>query len=212
MSEVASVVVTHGLWMTGVEATLFRQRLSRAGFEVQQFHYSSVTAQLATALGEFREAVLAMPAPVHLVGHSLGGLLVLRLVEHFPELPLGRIVLLGAPVNGSTTARSIMRFPGASALFGSLAADELTRDSVREWRHAAEVGVIAGSHSMGLGRFLSSLPEPNDGTVAVAETLLVGATASRVLEVSHTGMMYSASVVRETAAFLGSGRFSDPAT
>jgi pimeloyl-ACP methyl ester carboxylesterase len=198
--------------MTGVEATLFRQRLARAGFNVQQFHYRSVTVQLATALEEFRDAVLSLPAPVHLVGHSLGGLLVLRLVEHYPDLPLGRIVLLGSPVNGSTTARSVLRLPGASAVFGSLAVDELTRTAAREWRHAAEVGVIAGTHSLGIGRFVSPLPEPNDGTVAVAETVLAGATAQRVLAVSHTGMMYSAEVVHETAEFLTYGRFSVPAT
>jgi pimeloyl-ACP methyl ester carboxylesterase len=206
--EAASVVVAHGLWMTGVEATLFRQRLAHEGFAVQQFHYRSVTAQLDAVLDEFRAAVAAMPAPVHLVGHSLGGLLVLRLVERYPDLPLGRVVLLGSPVNGSSTARAVLRMPGSSFVFGTLAETELTRAGTRRWQHPAGLGVIAGSNSFGLGRFLSHLAEPNDGTVAVEETRLEGATAVLVLNVSHTGMMVSRTVVRETASFLADGHFT----
>ena len=37
---------------------------------------------------------------------------------------------------------------------------------------------------------------------------LAGATEHRVLKVSHSGMLFSGAVVRQTAAFLRAGRFA----
>lgn len=208
MPEAPAVITAHGLWNTGLEATLLRHRLAQRGFGVRQFHYRSLTATLAEAIEDFRSAVLAVPPPVHLVGHSLGGLVVLRLLDAHPTLPIGRVVLLGAPVNGSASARAVARIPGASLLFGPLADAELLRPEARRWRHPFEIGVIAGANPLSLGRLFNTLAEPNDGTVTVDETRLEGATEHRVLAVSHTGMMLAESVVRETALFLSTGRFS----
>ena len=196
--------------MTGLEATLFRHRLVHHGFTVRQFHYRSMTAMPEDVVAELRAEVLALPPPVHLVGHSLGGLLLLRFAAAHPELPLGRLVLLGSPVNGSRAARGFAELPGASIFFGHLAGTELLRDGRPRWQGPAEVGVIAGSHSLGFGRFLGHLPEPNDGTVAVEETDLDGASDHIVLPVSHTGLLASESVVVATARFLNSGRFAAP--
>ena len=201
-------MVAHGLWNTGLEATLLRIRLAQQGFAVSQFHYRTVTALLAEVIDELRTAVLARPAPVHLVGHSLGGLVILKLVDAHPELPLGRLVLLGSPVNGSAAARAAVQLPGASLLFGPLADAELLRPEPRRWRHPFEIGVIAGSSPISFARLFNRLPEPNDGTVTVDEARLEGATEHLVLPVSHTGMLIAPSVVRETAAFLATGRFS----
>lgn len=210
MPEAASVIVAHGLWMTGVEATLFRHRLADHGFGVRQFHYRSMSALPEEVVAELRAEVLALPAPVHLVGHSLGGLLLLRLAAAHPELPLGRIVLLGSPVNGSRAARAFAALPGASLFFGHLAGSELLREALPRWPGPVEVGVIAGSHSLGFGRFVGHLPEPNDGTVAVDETDLDGAVDHLVLPVSHTGLLISERVVTATVSFLNSGRFAAP--
>jgi pimeloyl-ACP methyl ester carboxylesterase len=206
--ERPSVLTTHGLWNTGLEATILRQRLARRSFAVSAFHYRSVTATVGAAIAEFRSAVLELPPPVHLVGHSLGGLVVLRLLELHPDLPIGRVVLLGSPVNGSESARTVIRLPGAAWLFGPLADAELVRPEPRIWRHPFPIGVIAGSSSLSFGRLFNQLPEPNDGTVTVEETRLEGATEHLVLPVSHTGMMFAESVVEAIAAFLATGRFS----
>ena len=61
---------------------------------------------------------------------------------------------------------------------------------------------------MGLGRLLSDLPEPNDGTVAVDETFLEGARDHIVLDVSHTQMLFSAEVAAQVVQFLREGRFA----
>ena len=207
MPEPGSVLVVHGLWMTGLEATLFRHRLAHAGYHVRQFHYRSMTAVADEVLEELDRAVTALPPPVQLVGHSLGGLLVLRYLGARPERGIGRAVLLGSPVNGSRSARAFARLPGMSIFFGPLAGAELLAESAPAWRGAARIGVIAGSHGIGFGRLLAALPEPHDGTVAVDETELPGIAAHRVVAATHTGMVFSDEVAQLVVAFLREGGF-----
>ena len=45
--------------------------------------------------------------PVHLVGHSMGGLLAIECARAHPELPIGRILCLGSPLAGSSTAAGV---------------------------------------------------------------------------------------------------------
>jgi hypothetical protein len=51
------------------------------------------------------------------------------------------------------------------------------------------------------------LPTPNDGVVTVAETELAAACDRIVLPVSHSGMLLSRRVARQTGAFLRAGKF-----
>jgi pimeloyl-ACP methyl ester carboxylesterase len=145
--------------------------------------------------------------PVHVVAHSLGGVIALESFLRHPDLPPGRAVLLGSPVQGSRSARAIANWPLGPHILGGLAVAELTNQKPRQWTGLRELGVIAGSRSAGLGRLFASLPQPNDGTVAVDETRLPGATASIVLDVSHTGMLFSLAVAESVTRFLGRGSF-----
>ena len=151
--------------------------------------------------------IAALEPPVHLVGHSLGGLMLLKLFELLPEQPPGRIVLLGSPASGSRAARSVARWAIGPSLLGPIALAEIVERSPRRWTLPRELGVIAGSTSAGLGRLVSDLPEPNDGTVAVEETRIEGMTDHVVLPVTHSGMVASASVADHVVRFLSTGRF-----
>jgi hypothetical protein len=51
------------------------------------------------------------------------------------------------------------------------------------------------------------LPGEHDGTVAVAETVIDGATDRLVVPVSHTGLVVSRAVARQVCAFLQDGHF-----
>jgi len=69
------------------------------------------------------------------------------------------------------------------------------------------VGVIAGNVGLGLGRLIASISGPHDGTVAVDETRIASASDSLLVATTHTGMIFSARVVRQVARFLTNGRF-----
>jgi pimeloyl-ACP methyl ester carboxylesterase len=205
------VVYVHGLWLNGLEGILLRRRLARKlNAQTRAFSYASVTAKVsdnACALAGYLRAIRS--DHLHLVGHSLGGLVILRLFELSEEtdLPPGRIVLLGSPLNGSLTARNVARLPLGKMIVGSGAYDELLTTHQRRWDGQRELGVIAGNLSIGLGRLVGVHRSPSDGTVFVEETRLAGPVEHRVLPVSHTGLPLSATVARQTGQFLATGHF-----
>ncbi len=205
-----AVVFVHGLWMTGHEAFWLRRRMAHAlKAQDRLFSYSSVSASVAenaAALGRFLAATAA--DTVHLVGHSLGGVVILKLFEDGAFAPPpGRIVLLGSPVRGSGAARGFARWAVGRRMLGQSMTAEVFEPRSRRWGGAREVGVIAGDRARGFGRLVGQLPPPNDGVVMVDETRLEGASAHLVVNSSHSGMLFSRGVARHTAAFLRDGRF-----
>jgi pimeloyl-ACP methyl ester carboxylesterase len=204
------IVFIHGLWLTGIESTWLRHRLAaELHCDTHAFHYPSVTATLSEVVDSLQEFIVGLHADtLHLIGHSLGGIVVLRLLETHNELPMGRVVLLGSPVAGSRVAQGLARWRLGAAIMGRTVEEELLHSRPRRWDGRRELGIIAGNQPLGLGRLVSELTEPNDGTIAVSETQLLGATEHIVLPVSHIGMLFSAEVAQQTAHFLQSGCFA----
>jgi pimeloyl-ACP methyl ester carboxylesterase len=211
-----TVVFVHGLWMTGHESILLRRGLRRLlDAETVAFSYRSVADDVGVSARALGEYLFSLDADeIHLVGHSLGGIVVLKCLEDEArrasgrELAPGRVVLLGSPLQGIAVARSVARFPILKSVLGRGIVQEAWLPSGRRWTGVRDVGVIAGKVSLGFGRLVAHLATPNDGTVAVEETLLEGAADHIVLPVSHFGMVFSPIVARQTAEFLQNGRFS----
>jgi pimeloyl-ACP methyl ester carboxylesterase len=195
--------------MTGVESILLRRRLAEAGFHVSQFHYASSGVDSPSVMAALAATVQSMPPPVHLVGHSLGGRLLLRLAATRPELPLGRLVLLGVPIGASRAARWCLTIPGLSWFFGEAARTELSSDAPTSLARPWDVGVIAGSCSLGIPALFADLPIPNDGSVSVTETAWPAAADSMVVSVSHTGLVCSETVAQAIIRFIRTARFSE---
>jgi len=204
-----AVVFIHGLWLTGVESTLLRRRLAaELSCGTHAFHYPSVTASIDEVLERLDEFVARLnDDTLHFVGHSLGGIVVLRYLERHRDARPGRAVLLGSPLGGSRAAQGLARWPIGAAILGRNIEAEVLKPQVRRWDGQRDLGIIAGDLSLGLGRLFGDLGGPNDGTVAVDETRLPGAIDHIVLPISHTGMLFSAEVALQTAAFLAHGRF-----
>ena len=202
------IIYVHGLWMSGGEGLLLRYRLAReVGAEVHAFSYSAAQQgmdQISARLAEFVAAI--DPPNLHFVGHSLGGLVIYSFFERYTSPP-GRVVFLATPCVASRAAEQAGQTRFMSALMGRAVSEELLIPRQRRWRFERPLGIIAGSHSFGVGQFLAGFEEESDGTVAVSETRLPGASAHIVVPVSHAGMLVSARVARETAHFLREGRF-----
>ncbi len=182
-------------------------RLKRCGFEVIGFSYASMRNRLdknAAQLSRFIDTIEA--DVVHLVAHSLGGLVTLRALQMRRHPRVRRIVLLGSPVAGSLSGRRLARFGAGRLLLGN---------SRHIWDGKFEnvspegvaVGIIAGSVPIGLGRLLGKIPGPHDGVVAVAETQVINSTDTIVLPVTHTALLLSGRVGRQVCSFLRDARF-----
>jgi len=200
------IILIHGLWFRAAFMRALARRLEAAGFPVVPFNYQSTGQALdlsAAQLGAFCAEQAAEGA--HLLGHSLGGLLILRMLQQGGWNAPGRLLLLGTPLQGSAVARRARAWPGMSRLFGH--ADEALSGGLQTWPQGREVGMIAGTTPFGLGVFTGGLPRPNDGTVTVAETCDARLTARLELPVTHTGMLYSKAVAEAAVGFLREGRF-----
>ena len=196
--------------MPGGESLLLAHRLLRNfGFHVHAFPYSAGMWGMEEITAHLQSFVRSLDVPaVHFVGHSLGGLVIYRFFERYPEEPPGRVVFLGTPCLESRAAVRAARSRFVSALMGPSVADELLRPRERRWAFDRPLGIIAGTQALGLGQFLAGFEEECDGTVGVSETRLPGATDHITLPVSHMGMLVSPRVARETGLFLRDGRFS----
>lgn len=206
-AEAEAVILVHGLWMHGLVFMLLGRRLARRGFAVSAFSYPSVRQGLAANALALARFVAASPAgAISFVGHSLGGLIVLRMLAQYPDARIRRVVLLGSPCAGSHCASVLLKIRGLARIVGRSLPNWLERPRPQP-PAAVEIGVLAGNRSLGLGRLIPGLARPNDGVVAVAETRLPGSADAITLHVSHAEMLLSPACADQVAAFLDRGRF-----
>jgi pimeloyl-ACP methyl ester carboxylesterase len=208
--EPETVVLVHGIWMTGLDMSLLRHRLKECGFNTVQFSYPTIRCSLkdnAARLQRFLERYLQKHDvdTIHFVAHSLGGLLLRQFFYDFPDQKPGRVVTLGTPHAGSQVAIRMGSNPFGRLLLGQSYFNGL-RGDVPAWQTHHEIAVFAGNVSIGVGRLIQRLPKPNDGTVAVSETMLEGITLHRVFPTTHVGLLFSREVATAVCRFLQTGK------
>ncbi len=207
--ERESVVLMHGLGRTKASMVLLGERLERAGYHVENVDYDSRGGTLAEHVGTLAAAVSACCSArrVHFVGHSLGGMVILRyLADDRPEA-LGRVVLLAPPSQGSEVADWFAKQPFGH-LMGPVGRDLGTGEpgiAARLPPPDYEVGIIAGNRSLNpIGSVL--IPGPDDGMVGVENTR-IGDVPWIVIPRSHTFLMNSRFTAEAVVDFLGTGAF-----
>jgi len=206
----STVVLVHGLWMSGFELGVLKHRLEADGrLRAVAFSYPSLSGPMSDHVRGLIDFARAQEASeLHFVGHSLGGIVILRALQVTDDLPPGRAVLLGTPVQGSKAAQGVASIvPFGKAILGAAVNEEVIPCEPRAWSGRREVGVIAGSMGLGLGRLFATLNTDHDGTVMVEETRLPGAKDHIVLNISHTGMLFSAEVAEQATHFIHHGAF-----
>ena len=196
------VVLAPGLWMPAAAMALFAVRLARHGYKAQVFAY--------WGRGRYEENLEALArfarAKALFVGHSLGGVLVLDMLNRHPEIPAEAVVLLGAPVRGCLAGRRFARASVGRWMMGACC--PLWEERAARWTRGTPLGIVAGTLPFGLGRALGgALPGPNDGVVCVHETTVEGMSARALVHQSHSMLILSQRVGGLVAGFLARGRF-----
>jgi pimeloyl-ACP methyl ester carboxylesterase len=197
----AELVLAPGLWMPGVAMRVLAARLSQRGYRVHIFDYQGRAPFDANVEALARLA----KGKAFFVGHSLGGVLVLEMLNRHPEIKAQAAVLLGAPVRGCLAGRRL----GAARLGRWMmgACRELWDERPARWTRPAPLGVVAGTTPLGLGRAFGRLPGSNDGVVCVDETTVEGMAGRALVAQGHSMLILSARVGDLVHRFCSSGRF-----
>ena len=214
--RVASVLLLHGIGRSSASMARMAEAVAAAGYRTRNLDYPSRRRDLA-ALADYVQARMgawcaASDGPVHLVTHSMGGLVARAWIGRHRPARLGRFVMLAPPNQGSEIADLVGRTRAYQGTFGPAGAQLGTRrdaatSALLGTSLGCEVGVIAGTRTIDpLGWLV--LPKPNDGKVSVASTRLEGMVDHLVLPVTHTFLMRDDAVIAATLAFLRDGRFS----
>ncbi len=208
------VILLHGLARTASSMADLEQAFAEQGYDVANIDYPSrehpieALSELAIEAGLNRCAQSDYQA-VHIVTHSLGGILV-RYYLARQEIPrLGRVVMLAPPNQGSQVIDEFGWLPGFHLLNGP-AGDQLGTGEgsipLQLGKVTYPVGILAGTHSINWILSLA-LPDPDDGKVSVESTRVDGMADFMTLPVSHPFIMSDPDAIRQTLQFIETGEF-----
>ena len=149
--SLSTVVVTHGWASKRLDMWLFCRRLRRIGYQVVNWSYPSLKGSIddhgnsLTLFVNELESTTNRPN-IHLVGHSMGGIVIRRaLLNTVPE-KLSRVVLLASPNGGSFVARKAAPWLGwFSSTLAELSDDEDSYVNQLDGFSDLEVGVVAAN-------------------------------------------------------------------
>lgn len=184
------VVLIHGVWVPAIVMWPLARQLRKAGFDCRLFAYTTLTRDLAQNAASLNDFIATLHADeVHLVAHSLGGLLVRALFHFYSQQPPGKVVMIATPSAGSAVANRVRRYRLGRMLAGRSLGQFLTEG--QRWlslKH--DLLVIAGSHGIGVGTFVGGLEGDNDGTVSINEARCDDASKFISLPFSHSSMLF----------------------
>lgn len=211
----AGVLLLHGHGRTGLSMGFMASALRRAGHLTLAPSYGfrrampAILARLVPDVDRFADRLQG--APLHIVTHSLGGLVARALIARHRPASLGRVVMLAPPNAGSELADLLFRLNLSAALLGPVAGHLRTLRAAADEAELGEVdyelGIIAGNR--GLAPVPARLlPPPHDGIVSVAATRLPGMADHIILPVPHTLMPHHPQSITQALHFLKQGRFA----
>ncbi len=209
------VLLLHGHGRTGHSMRGLAGALKKAGYATLAPHYparrpmSAIVAHLHPHIAAFEAT---FDGPLHMVTHSLGGLVARALFAMRRSERAGRVVMLAPPNAGSELADLLFRLRMDRLVLGPIGSQLRTGRSVDDEALLGgvefDLGIIAGDRALDPIFPKLLLPLPNDGKVSVEATRIAGMRDHIVLPVSHTLMPLDRRVRAQILAFLESGAFN----
>ncbi|MGH8029318.1 MAG: esterase/lipase family protein [Arenimonas sp.] len=208
------VVVLHGMARSRQYMHPLELDLKHVGYTVVNESYPTrkeSIEQLSTRVDDYVQQCRDSGATrIHLVTHSLGGLVARYWLREHTLPPGSRFVMLGTPNRGSEITDRYhdqwwYRFSTGPAGQQIRTGPESLPN--RLGPPTMETGVIAGTRAANAS-YSRWLGGPNDGKVSVASTQMEGLADYVLVDNSHYFLPRSAGVFRQVRAFLATGRFT----
>lgn len=198
-----AALLLHGMGRTSVSMRKLHRRLEQNGYWVINWNYKSRRHRIeyhGQRLHKFLVTLDDEPtvSKIHMVSHSLGGVIVRHaLTVGVPE-KIGRVVMLAPPNRGSAAAMRLAPLLGKIIIpLTQLSNDPNSFVNQLAVPENVEFGVIAAK---------------SDGKVRPEETHLPGEADHLIVPGYHTFIMKRDDVCNEVLAFIKHGRFNKRTT
>lgn len=207
------VIVLHGLVRSTAAMDNISQALNESGYTVCNIQYPSrkyTIEQLAQdfVYPEIKTCTDGMEQPLNFVTHSMGGIIVRQLAQS-TDLKINRVVMLSPPNHGSELVDKLKVIPIFKFINGAAGLSLGTElDSVPNTLGAVSfsTGIIVGNKSFNpIYSYL--IPGEDDGKVAVNSAKVAGMKDFIIVPHSHSFIMNSDAVIKQTINFLARGKF-----
>lgn len=194
------VSLVHGFMANTLMLALLSQRLNRRGYLARSWGYSDMRRSILVHAEKFAHELSTLDADhavgtIHLVTHSMGGIIARAALGLYRPRKLGRFVMLAPPNRGSFVATA------AADLLGGL------------FRPVRELSTAHGSLVHALG-----MPDGIDvGVIAASRDALVSPESTRpdvphahvTLPCLHSSLLFRRDAADLVAGFLASGTFPE---
>ena len=206
------VILIHGLGRLKSSMTKLEKAFTNAEFDVVNWSYSSTKlniTDIAHKLYDIFKINSKNHNKVYFVTHSLGGIVVRRMMAIYKINNLDGIVMIAPPNNASAFARWILKYPIVKTIMGSAGQELMSQKHIEKICAVPKTGVmvIAGTKCISINNpnsWISQtvLKKPHDGTVTVEETKLPNMEKFITVKASHTFIASNSVVIKETVEFL----------
>ena len=208
------VILLHGLARTERSMRPLEKHLAKSGFIVINTGYPSTTETVEAIADKHLGGMVDRcrqknPSKIHIVTHSLGGIVTRQYLQNH-TLPAGsRIVMIAPPNKGSELADKLRSFRIYQWLNGPAGqvlgtGPESLPNTLKPVK--GEFGVIAGNATLN-PLFSWLIPGDDDGKVSIRNTKLTEISDFIVFFSSHPFIMRNAAVMEQVVYFLRNGKF-----
>lgn len=205
-----AVVALHGILRSSKVWNSLKQELEPDGITVAAVDYPSTQQPITAFADQLQELLSSLHGVerIHLVVHSMGGLIVRAWCQRYSDPRLQRLVMIGTPNRGAEIASMLRENPIFQFVFGP-AGQQLVHETQDEFIRQLptppmEFAVIAGSRGHQDG-FNPLIPGDDDGIVTTESARLPGAVDYLPVKVLHSFLPLSSEVVSATRRFLVTG-------
>lgn len=197
------VTLVHGFLANALFLTVLGSRLRRRGYRTHAWGYRDMRCSILVHARRLERTLRTLDEDpsidtIHLVTHSMGGIIARAALAAYRPRKIGRFVMLAPPNRGSFVATAMARSLGW--LFRPIAELSTADDSLvnsLEMPRGIEIGVIAAEW---------------DALVDEASTHPDGPHVHASLPCLHSGLLFRREAATLVDAFLRSGSFSQAAS
>jgi pimeloyl-ACP methyl ester carboxylesterase len=208
-----AVIVLHGLGRSDKSVNQLRRHFEQAGYVAIAMNYPSLRANLEQN-GEYLHQVidsLEGVETIHLVGFSMGGIVIRQCLSEYETPKLGRVVFIGSPHQGAELATRFKDWWAFKTIAGPAGQELATAPyGIAPDLPApeCEFGIIAGCRGVEDG-YNPLIPGDDDGMVSLETTRLAGANDFMTVHAMHTRLVHTPAVFEAATRFLEEGRFRE---